>query len=251
MLLDLVGEPPLYILVVEFNSPLQFILVLTNILPTPKIQHETKNNKIQKEVLRVLTDLKAVNWKNYWTLFTSKLFHQVAITIFFFNYGMMLRETYGVSQKLIGYTIAFQSLLGTLAGFLSGTISKKFYKNDATHTKKYFYSFLIVTFAFLLICLSNSLYTFLISLIPLAIANSLLRITETEILLAKSKNEKGSLVGTSNSISSVSRLVGPIISGSFSDILGQNSVMYLSFILASAGASIAGITHNRTKQKVS
>lgn len=213
------------------------------------LKHKTEE-KLHKEIIKVITDLTEVNWRSYWSLFTTKYFHAQAVSIYFYNYSTVLREQYEISQKVIGYTIAFQSCVGTISSFLTGWINKTFYKNDITHSKKYFYGFIIMTVAFALLCTTNNMYSFLICLIPLAISNSFLRIVETEILLAKSENERGSLVGTSNSLSSLARLAAPLCSGLLGDILGQGSVMYLSVILSFFGMIVAGFISTKRKQHI-
>lgn len=226
--------------------------MLTYLLPVPKIINQSNTTiKLHKEMIKVITDLKDVNWSAYWTLFLTKFVHALAISIYFYNYSIILRENFKISQKMIGYTIAFQSCIGTISGLFTGKINEKFYKEDTTHSKKYFYGFIIMTFAFFLLCFSTNYVSFVIAVIPLAVSNSFLRIIETQILLAKTKNDKGSLAGTSNSLNSLARLISPIFSGYISDILGENSVLYLSTILSGIGTIIAGYIRSNIKIKTS
>lgn len=212
--------------------------------------YASESVKMDKEVLKVMNDLKKVQWHKYWSIFATKFIHALAITVYFFNCSILLKENYGITQKSIGYTIAFQSCVATIAGFFTGWINKTFYKNDQTHNFKYFCGFVVMTLSFASLCAASNLYYFIIGLIPLAISNSFLRIVETEILLAKSENEKGSLVGTSNSLASLARLTAPLSSGIINDVWGKESVMYYAALLSLSGTIVAGFI-SKQKEKIS
>ncbi|GLG96616.1 Membrane transporter [Gryllus bimaculatus] len=73
-----------------------------------------------------------------------------------------------------------------------------------------------------------------IGLVPLSSSGAFLRVVGMEILLQRTDADKrGSLMGSSNSVSSIGRLVGPVIGGLIRDLAGAQ---------ASAGASLELVT---------
>lgn len=176
-------------------------------------------------------DLKHVNWNLYWDVFVLRFLFGFSMSVYFANQALYIQEKFKLSQKFIGYTISFVSVIGTLSGLILGLISRKFYKEDLKCLHRLSHSFMIMTVSFIGLYLAPNLMMFYMFLVPFGISNSILRIVSMEAILSKSRdNDKGSLSGVSNSVMSISRFVSPITSGIVADVFGEGKTLLFAFV---------------------
>ena len=91
---------------------------------------------------------------------------------------------------------------------------------------------------------------FTLLLVPLAIGNAILRLIGIEIIVQKSpENQRGSLIGASNSVRSISGIIGPIVAGVLGDVIGVQYVLIVSFISASIGTIVSLLMKREKKNK--
>lgn len=133
-----------------------------------------------------------------------------SMLLFRSNFPVFLEENFQISNATFGQVIAFSSVATTLASLTCGIISK-YYANHSKHLL-HFMILLLISLFFLTIS-SNILYVFFF-LLTLSLSTSNLRICMLSLLLMRGKeNEKGAIVGFSNSLSSIGRMLSPIIVG--------------------------------------
>ncbi|CAG2059397.1 unnamed protein product [Timema podura] len=186
------------------------------------------------ELLRAVTELANVDWAHYWDVFALKFLLGLAMANFFMQYGLAIQEKFEVSPKWVGYTISFQGTISAASSFSSSWLERLYGASDGSRARQMFHSFAVLTISFFLIDYAPSLGMFVIGLLPMSASTSLLRLSTNDMVIRRTPPDKrGSLVGSGNSISSVARLIAPIVSGSLHDLISRWGTFIFS--VASAG----------------
>ena len=202
------------------------------------------------DIFQALTHLWNVNWSVYWDVFTLKFLLGFAQAIHYQSFSLVLKDEYGISPSVIGYAISFQGLVGATTGFLTGWMGR-FYKNDSSHALRILHGFGVLAFSFVFLNLSPNLTFFLICLIPLSASSSLLRIVTSEVILQRTKSDqRGSLIGSGQSMSSVARFIAPFCSGLAYDVFGSYGISVLRTAVTAVAVALCTIlcVHQRKEK---
>jgi MFS family permease len=202
------------------------------------------------DIFQAVTRLLHVSWSVYWDVFTLKFLLGFALAVHYQNFSLILKEEYGIAPSVIGYTISFQGVVSAAAGFLSGWIGR-FYEKDKTYTLQMLHGFGVLTFSFILLSLTPNLTFFLMCLIPVSASSSLLRIVTSEIILQRTApDQRGSVIGSGQSMSSVARLIAPLCSGFAYDMYGfyGTSVVRIAVTIIALSLSSIRVIHQRKKK---
>ncbi|KAF2882247.1 hypothetical protein ILUMI_23915 [Ignelater luminosus] len=222
-----------------------FIINIGFIYSIPDTSKNAKNKqnnsftikKFGNELLRAVAELMKIDWKVYWDAFFLRFLFGFSISIYFSNQAIYIQEKFDLSQRYIGYTISFLSIIGSLAGLMLGYITNRFYKNDFNCSKRLFHGFATICITFIGLYYAPNITIFVMFLIPFGISNTILRIVSMEVILSRSGNkDRGSLSGASNSVMSVARFISPITSGIIGDTVGENAVVLSAFAPALLGS---------------
>lgn len=198
------------------------------------------NVSLKEEILHAVRHLASVDWPTYWDIFALKFLLAISQATFTANYFVNVQETFNVSPKWAGYTISFQGLVSASASLLAGWVDEKLYKNDSTFRQRNFHGFLVLSLSFMGLFFSPSLALFMFWIIPFRASTSLLRIAGTDMVLKRcAPTQRGSLVGTGNSITNIARLVAPLLAGIMGDLYGTRSSILLSIIMSTFGMIIS------------
>jgi MFS family permease len=193
------------------------------------------------DIFQAVTRLSHVSWSVYWDVFTLKFLLGFAQAVHYQNFSFILKEEYGIAPSGIGYAISFQGLVGATTGFLTGWIDR-FYKKDKDHTLRTLHGFGVLTFSCILLSLAPNLTFFLICLIPLSASSSLLRIVTSQIILQRTEpDQRGSLIGSGQSMSSVARLIAPLCSGLAYDMFSFHGTSVLRIAVTATSVALAFI----------
>jgi MFS family permease len=193
------------------------------------------------DIFQAVTHLSHVSWSVYWDIFTLKFLLGFAQAVHYQNFSLILKEEYGIAPSRIGYTISFQGLIGATTGFLTGWMGK-FYKNDKNHALRLLHGFGVLTLSFILLSLAPNLTFFIMCLIPLSASSSLLRITTSEIILQRTEpDQRGSLIGSGQSMSSIARLIAPLCSGLAYDMFGFYGTSALRIAVPATAVTLSSI----------
>ena len=126
------------------------------------------------------------------------------------NFPVFLEENFQISNATFGQVIAFSAVTTTLASATCGIISK-YYANHSKHLLHFMILLLVSLFA---ITTSYNIHFVFFFLLTLSLSTSNLRICMLSLLLVRGKeHEKGAIVGFSNSLSSIGRMLSPIVVG--------------------------------------
>ncbi|XP_026496826.2 major facilitator superfamily domain-containing protein 9-like [Vanessa tameamea] len=190
-------------------------------------------------------ELSKVKWSKYWTIFMFQASNSFAMGVYYSSYALYLKTQFGLTPKHIGYVVSVQGVIGALSSFLIGYINS-FYGHDEGYTLRNYHVFLLTTLSLLGICLSFNVIMYSILLIPLAIGNAVGRLVTLEMVLKRSHGDhRGTLIGASNSVRSLSGVVAPIIAGMVGEFLGVEYVLYPSFLSLLVGLIISYQYKNR------
>jgi predicted MFS family arabinose efflux permease len=193
------------------------------------------------DIFQAVTHLSHVSWSIYWDVFTLKFLLGFAQAVHYQNFSLILKEEYGIAPSGVGYMISFQGLVGATAGFLTGWIDK-FYKKDKDHTLRTFHGFGTLTLSCILLSLVPNLTFFLICLVPLSASSSLLRIVTTQVILQRTEpDQRGSLIGSGQSMSSVARLIAPLCSGLAYDMFGFHGTSVLRIAVTAVAMALSSV----------
>jgi MFS family permease len=125
-----------------------------------------------------------------------------------------------------------------------------FYKNDSNHALQMLHGFGILALSIVLLSLAPNLTLFLICLIPLSASSSLLRIVTSEVILQRTEsNQRGSLIGSGQSMSSVARFIAPLCSGLAYDVLGSYGISVLRTAVTTVAVVLCTILYMRQRKE--
>ncbi|XP_070607159.1 major facilitator superfamily domain-containing protein 9 isoform X1 [Erythrolamprus reginae] len=163
------------------------------------------------QVTSVMKRLDSVANSNLWDVFLIRLLMSVAVMLYHSNFVLGLEERFGMKPKLTGYLISYGSTLGVVAGFLLGPITRCYSHN--TFAMLLHSTVLSCLFMFLY-AISESLWTVILCCTFLAFSSTVGRtcITELELTLGGDQ-ASGMLIGLGQSVTSVGRIISPILSG--------------------------------------
>lgn len=223
---------PMTIFPILFFSGLVCLLPDTKTRPKARKSHRTGSINV---LLNIYTSLKQsvieiynVEWSEYWDIFILKALIGFAMGVYYSNYSLYLKTVFELSPKYIGYVISFQGIIGSISSYFIGTINR-FYNHDDDYSLRNFHVFFIIFISLLGLICSFNIYLYAFWLVPLAVGNSVARLVSLEMVLNRSHGEhRGTLIGASNSVRSLSGVVAPMIAGFIGQYLGISYVIYAS-----------------------
>ncbi|KAL3280334.1 hypothetical protein HHI36_017823 [Cryptolaemus montrouzieri] len=225
-------------------------IVLASYLPSFKPKHRnepTVQTEIKQELLKIGSNLKKVNIRENWDLFSMRLLFGIATSMYFHNQAIYMREYFNLNQVNIGYLISFIGIVQTCSVFSLGHINQIFYKHETDCSRRMFHFFSLMSCSSILLYFTDDIKLFLLFIIPFAISSSVLRISTMELLLGQcSKEQKGTFSGVSNSIASVAKFITPLISGLIIDFTS----IHVSILLPSVPALLGSFVSLKVMSKM-
>lgn len=190
--------------------------------------------------MRAFYHLAHVDWSMYWDIFTLKFLLSVSQTMFVSNYFINIQETFDVSPRWAAYTISLQGLIAASVGLLTGWVDRNLYKNDTSFKQRNLHGFTAMAVSYTGLLLAPTLSIFMLWIIPLTSCSALLRIAGIDMVLTRCHpTQRGSLVGATNSIASIARLISPLLAGVMGDLYGTRSTMLLSVLMSVLGITLS------------
>lgn len=180
-------------------------------------------------------ELYNIKWSHYWDAFLLKGLVGFAMGVYYSNYASYLRTQYELSPKYVGYIISFHGTVGSLSSYFIGFINS-FYTHDEDYNQRNCHVFLLMSTSLLGLIGSFNVYIYTIWLIPLAIGNTVSRLVTLEMVLKRGHGDhRGSLIGASNSVRSLSGVVSPMVAGFIEEFIGVSYVIYASLLATLLG----------------
>ncbi|KAG8037516.1 hypothetical protein G9C98_005726 [Cotesia typhae] len=214
-------------------------------------KNEHRSKSLRQEITEAVHSLADVNWRLFGQVFALKFVLDMSAGLYHSNYNLKIQERFNITPKISGYTIAFQSFVGVITGLFVTKINDKLYNSDADYKKRNMHGYILMVVGYLGIYFASSLRVFLLWTVVLKTSHMFLRIILTDMLMRKCPpSQTGSVVGTSNSVSNLARLVTPVVAGVFEDTWETNSANFLAALVASIGIFIAlGISRSHPKSQ--
>ncbi|XP_023950521.2 major facilitator superfamily domain-containing protein 9 [Bicyclus anynana] len=225
------------------NACLVYQLPKVNIPVRQKSNPESSSLNILQSIWssskQSVVQLSKVEWSTYWIVFTFQALNSFAMGAYYSSYALNLKTQFGLTPKHIGYVVSFQGVIGAISSFMMGYINS-FYTHDKDFSIRNFHVFVLLCTSLLGICLSVNVFMYTILLMPLAIANAVGRLVTLEMILKKSHGDhRGTLIGASNSVRSLSGVVAPLIAGFIGEFFGVGYVLYSSVFTTLIGLLIS------------
>ncbi|KAJ8939605.1 hypothetical protein NQ318_010612 [Aromia moschata] len=230
-------------------------LGLAYFLPDESTKRKASNNQsilwgIKYEFRKVMKDLRSIDWNEHWSTFLLRFLFGLSLSCFFSNQTLYLKEKYELSERYTGYIVSYFSTIGMVSAFFINLINN-FYKTDYTCLIRLLHFFTILTVCFICISISQSIWMFLILLVPFSIVSTSLRVVSMELMLKQSdKSHRGSLSGASNSIMSIMRFISPLLTGLVGDIFSGQYVMLVAVIPSSIGMGVSWYMKTSVKSDI-
>ncbi|NWY01436.1 MFSD9 protein, partial [Nothoprocta ornata] len=159
----------------------------------------------------MLKRIKDIACSDLWDIFLIRLLMSVTILLYYSNFGLALEERFGVKPKFTGYLISYSSTLGALAGFVLEPITKLYQHNTYTLL---LHSSILTCSLILLYTSALNIWTVVLSSTFLAFSTTVGRTCITDLELSLGGNQaSGALLGVGQSVTSVARIVAPLLSG--------------------------------------
>lgn len=190
---------------------------------------------LYSSVRQSVVELFHIDWIKYWDIFMFKALIGFAMGVYYSNYSLFLKTEYELSPKYVGYVISFQGVIGSLSSFFIGYINS-FYLHDKDYSIRNMHVFLVTSISLLGLALSFNVLMYAFWLIPLAVGNAIGRLVTLEMVLKRSDGDhRGTLIGASNSVRSLTGVVAPMVSGVIGEYYGVSYVIYASLCSTTLG----------------
>ncbi|POM63462.1 Major Facilitator Superfamily (MFS) [Phytophthora palmivora] len=144
------------------------------------------------------------------TLLVARLLLSMAAILCRTHFSVLLDEKFGMDSKDRGFVLSYMGLLGFLGSFSVGLVTK-FVKSERLVLQL---AAVIYVMTFLSLSSATTITTVYITLIPQVISISIIRASSVALQTTfVSQEHVGAFMGISSSLTSISRTVGPILSG--------------------------------------
>lgn len=176
---------------------------------------------------------------------SSPLVVRLILLFFMANLAMPLMEVmlfpfvadrfnWGLIESGIGFAV-----VGLIMAFTQGVLVRRLIPKWGER-KTLVYGLFILTFGFFLIALSYSIYTLAFAMFLLAVGHGLSRPSLLAMVsLASREDEQGEVMGSSQSASSLGRILGPMMGGWLYTHMGMGSPFMLAGVLTAV--SVLGV----------
>ncbi|XP_030055412.1 major facilitator superfamily domain-containing protein 9 isoform X2 [Microcaecilia unicolor] len=163
------------------------------------------------QVVSVLKKIKNLACSDLSDILLIRLLMALAILLYHSNFTLAVDERFGIKPKITGYIIGYSNIVGALAGFLLGPLTRLYEHNVYTmllHSS---------TVTFLLISLyaaASSVWIVIFCCTFLAFSTTVGRTCITDLELTVGGNRAtGTLIGAGQSVTSIGRIIAPLLSG--------------------------------------
>lgn len=164
-----------------------------------------------KQLSSVGSKIHIVASSDMWDLFLVRLLMAISIMLYYSNFSLAMEERFSLKPKVTGYLISYSSTLGALSGFLVGPVTQLYGNNMPTlllHSTILTCS-LIFTYA-----AAASVWQVLLTSTFFSISTNIGRTCVTDLELQRGGLQaSGTLIGAGQSVTSVGRIVAPLLSG--------------------------------------
>lgn len=192
---------------------------------TKNSQHPTFSFKM------FFNSLQTIEWQTLWDLFLIKFCLGFSVLVFRSNFSLMAIEKFDTSPSINGYLISYSGIVSAVCGFFVGWISNQ-YRNNG---RLLCHMSIIQTLSLFGLATVPSLWMLIVCLTPLSFVTTVSRVAATSLTIQRGgKEEVGVLLGLSQSVMSLARMLSPMLAG-----LTQEINMMAPAVLGGGASAIA------------
>lgn len=164
-----------------------------------------------RQLSSVGSKIRIVASSDMWDLFLVRLLMAIAIMLYYSNFSLAMEERFSLKPKVTGYLISYSSTLGALSGFLVGPVTQLYGNNMPALL---LHSTVLTCSLIFLYAAAPSVWQVLLSSTFFAISTTIGRTCITDLELQQGGVQaSGTLIGAGQSVTSVGRIVAPLLSG--------------------------------------
>ncbi|KAG6580060.1 major facilitator superfamily domain-containing protein 9 [Phytophthora cinnamomi] len=144
------------------------------------------------------------------TLLVARLLLSMAAILYRTHFSVLLEDKFGMDSRDRGFVLSYMGLLGFFGSFSVGFVTK-FFKSERLVLQL---SAIVYVMTFFALSTATTISTVYITLVPQVISISIIRASSVALQTTfVSQEHVGAFMGISSSLTSISRTVGPILSG--------------------------------------
>lgn len=168
------------------------------------------------------------------TLLVARLLLSMAAILYRTHFSVLLEDKFGMDSRDRGFVLSYMGFLGAFGSFSVGFVSK------IVHSERLLLqlSAIIYVMTFFALSGATSISTVYITLIPQVLSISIIRASSVALQTTfVSQEHVGAFMGISSSLTSISRTIGPILSG-WSYIVSIDGPAYGAACLAAISTAL-------------
>lgn len=166
---------------------------------------------VWKQLASVCSKIHVVASCDMWDLFLVRLLMAIAIMLYYSNFSLAMEERFLLKPKVTGYLISYSSTLGALSGFLVGPVTQLYGNNMPALL---LHSTVLTCLLIFMYAAAASVWQVLLTSTFFSISTNIGRTCVTDLELQRGGLQaSGTLIGAGQSVTSVGRIVAPLLSG--------------------------------------
>ncbi|XP_041438305.1 major facilitator superfamily domain-containing protein 9 isoform X2 [Xenopus laevis] len=166
---------------------------------------------VRDKVVSVFKKVTGAAFSDMWDIFLVRLLMAISVMLCYSNFALAMEERFHMKPRTTGYLISYSSSLGVVAGFLMGTLSKLYEHSSYTMLM---HASILTFFCIFTYSLASKIWVVVLSFTFLAFSTNIGRTCIVDIELTVGKQYgSGTLIGIGQSVSSVGRILAPLLSG--------------------------------------
>lgn len=164
-----------------------------------------------RQLSSVWIRIQIVASSDMWDVFLVRLLMALAIMLYYSNFSLAMEERFLLKPKITGYLISYSSMLGALAGFLVGPVTKLYGNNMSALL---LHSTVLTCTLIFLYATAPNVWQVLLTSTFFAISTTIGRTCITDLELQRGGAQaSGTLIGAGQSVTAVGRVLAPLLSG--------------------------------------
>ncbi len=162
------------------------------------------------QVYKALDITKGLNWREMKDMIAVRVLGMLSVLVFRYDFPIFMEQTFSTSNTALGQITSYNSIATVLASATCGFTAKHY----PDFFRQALPSFLLLFISLLCMVLASDIGYVLVGLCILSVSTSYLRICMLNLMLERGKgNDEGAILGFTNSLSSLCRMLAPTLVG--------------------------------------
>ena len=182
----------------------------------------------------LLRSFRAVDLPDLWDLFLIKFLSGFSILLFRSNFTLVLKQKFDTSPRALGYMMSYNGMVATLFGFCVGRFTRLY----SSTAKVFLHMLLLQGLTLVSLAAAPSLSFVYLALAPLSFVTATQRVVATDLTMKRGgKHGRGGLMGLSQSIMSLARMLSPFLAGVAQEVHIDGALM-LAIVATACAATL-------------